>query len=115
VLFGTPVPVRSQANLGVLKNDQVNIIVHGHEPVLSEMIVAAASEPDMISLSHKKGATGINVAGICCSGNEVCMRHGIPTLESHCPHCPPIYYCIFQQDNDKKKTKSAIKQKRKLK
>ena len=78
VLFGTPVPVRSQANLGVLKNDQVNIIVHGHEPVLSEMIVAAASEPDMISLSHKKGAAGINVAGICCTGNEVSMRHGIP-------------------------------------
>jgi len=78
VLFGTPKPIRSQANLGVLKEDQVNIIVHGHEPVLSEMIVAAANESDLISLSHKKGAAGINITGICCTGNEVCMRHGIP-------------------------------------
>jgi carbon-monoxide dehydrogenase catalytic subunit len=78
VLFGTPAPVRSQANLGVLKEDHVNIIVHGHEPVLSEMIVAAAGETDLINLSQKNGATGINVSGICCTGNEICMRHGIP-------------------------------------
>jgi carbon-monoxide dehydrogenase catalytic subunit len=78
VLFGTPTPVRSQANLGVLKQDQVNIIVHGHEPVLSEMIVAAAGEADLVSLAQKKGANGINVTGICCTGNEISMRHGIP-------------------------------------
>jgi carbon-monoxide dehydrogenase catalytic subunit len=78
VLFGTPQPVRSEANLGVLKADQVNIIVHGHEPILSEMIVAAASDPEMLKLAAQQGAKGINVAGICCTGNEVLMRHGIP-------------------------------------
>ncbi len=78
VLFGTPKPIRSEANLGVLKADQVNIIVHGHEPILSEMIVAAARDPELLQLAEKHGATGINVAGICCTGNEVLMRHGIP-------------------------------------
>jgi carbon-monoxide dehydrogenase catalytic subunit len=78
VLFGTPTPVRSQANLGVLKADQVNIIVHGHEPVLSEMIVAAAKDPQLVAAAQKAGAKGINIAGICCTGNEVIMRHGIP-------------------------------------
>ncbi len=78
VLFGTPQPVRSEANLGVLKADQVNIIVHGHEPILSEMIVAAASDPEMLELAEQQGAKGINVAGMCCTGNEVLMRHGIP-------------------------------------
>jgi carbon-monoxide dehydrogenase catalytic subunit len=78
VLFGTPKPIKSEANLGVLKQDQVNIIVHGHEPTLSEMIVAAAQDPDMVALAKKYGAKGINVAGICCTGNEVLMRHGIP-------------------------------------
>ncbi len=78
VLFGTPVPVRSQSNLGVLKKDHVNIIVHGHEPVLSEMVVAAAGDPGLVSQAEKTGAKGINVVGICCTGNEVCMRHGIP-------------------------------------
>jgi carbon-monoxide dehydrogenase catalytic subunit len=78
VLFGTPVPVRSQANLGVLKHDEVNIIAHGHEPVLSEMIVAAALDPKLVEQAKASGAKGINVVGMCCTGNEICMRHGIP-------------------------------------
>ncbi|WP_369424961.1 anaerobic carbon-monoxide dehydrogenase catalytic subunit [Methanothrix sp.] len=78
ILFGTPSPRRAEANLGVLREDEVNIIVHGHEPILSEMIVEAASDPEMIRLAEKLGAKGINVAGICCTGNEVLMRHGIP-------------------------------------
>ncbi|NLE76121.1 MAG: anaerobic carbon-monoxide dehydrogenase catalytic subunit [Chloroflexi bacterium] len=78
ILFGTPAPLRSQANLGVLKDDEVNLIVHGHEPTLSEMIVAAAQDPEMIEYARSKGAKGINLAGICCTSNEVLMRHGIP-------------------------------------
>ena len=78
ILFGTPVPVKSEANLGVLKEDQVNIVVHGHEPTLSEMIVAASQDPELIELAEQHGAKGINVTGMCCTGNEVLMRHGIP-------------------------------------
>jgi len=78
VMFGTPTPTFSEANLGVLEPNQVNIIVHGHEPLLSEMIVAAASDPVLIDLAKKQGALGINVAGMCCTGNEVLMRHGVP-------------------------------------
>jgi len=78
VLFGTPTPIRSESNLGVLKADQVNIVLHGHEPTLSDMIVAAAQDPDMIALAKKYGAQGINVVGMCCTGNEVLMRHGVP-------------------------------------
>ncbi len=78
ILFGTPVPVLSQVNLGVLKEDEVNIIIHGHEPLLSEMIVAAAQDPEMVELAKSKGAKGINLAGICCTANEILMRHGVP-------------------------------------
>lgn len=78
VLFGTPEPVRSQANLGVLKKEEVNIIAHGHEPVLSEMIVAAARNPKLLDKAKAAGAKGINVVGMCCTGNEISMRHGIP-------------------------------------
>lgn len=78
VLFGTPVPVRGQVNLGVLEEDQVNIIVHGHEPLLSEMIVVAAADKELIQMAKAKGAKGINIAGMCCSANEILMRHGIP-------------------------------------
>jgi len=78
ILFGTPAPVFGQINLGVFKEDEVNLIIHGHEPLLSEMIVVAAQEPQMIELAKSKGASGINIAGICCTANEILMRHGIP-------------------------------------
>ncbi len=78
ILFGTPVPILGRANLGVLKEDEVNIIVHGHEPLLSEMIVVAANDRELLEFAKEKGAKGINVAGICCTANEILMRHGIP-------------------------------------
>jgi carbon-monoxide dehydrogenase catalytic subunit len=77
ILFGTPAPILGKANLGVLKADEVNIIIHGHEPLLSEMIVAAAQEPEMIELAKSKGANGINLSGMCCTANEILMRHGV--------------------------------------
>ncbi len=78
ILFGTPAPVLGQANLGVLKEDYVNVVVHGHEPTLSEMIVAASQMPDMIEYARAAGAEGINLSGICCTANEILMRQGIP-------------------------------------
>jgi len=78
ILFGTPTPLQTRANLGVLKDDEVNIIIHGHEPTLSEMIVVATQDPELIAYAKTKGAKGINLAGICCTSNEILMRHGIP-------------------------------------
>jgi len=78
ILFRTPSWVRSQTNLGVLKAENVNIVVHGHEPVLSEMLVAASQDPELVELAKSKGADGIALSGICCTANEILMRHGIP-------------------------------------
>ncbi|MFN2222368.1 MAG: anaerobic carbon-monoxide dehydrogenase catalytic subunit [Candidatus Promineifilaceae bacterium] len=78
ILFGTPTPVMAQANLGTLKKDAVNVAIHGHNPVLSEVIVAQAEL--MREEAVAAGAPeGINLVGICCTGLEVMMRHGIPT------------------------------------
>lgn len=76
ILFGTPKPVYSEANLGVLDPEYVNVVVHGHNPVLSEMIVSAARE--MKSQAEAVGAKGVKISGICCTGNEVLMRQGVP-------------------------------------
>ena len=78
ILFGTPAPILGQANLGVLKDDMVNVVVHGHEPTLSNMIVAASQMPDIIEYARQAGAKGINLSGICCTANEILMRQGIP-------------------------------------
>jgi carbon-monoxide dehydrogenase catalytic subunit len=82
-LFGTPTPKMSQINLGTLKADHVNIILHGHNPMLSEVILVAAQDPDLLKLAEGKGAKGINLAGVCCTGNEVLMRKGIPMAGNH--------------------------------
>lgn len=79
ILFGTPMPLKSEASFGIFAEDEVNLIVHGHEPTLAEMIVDVVSEPEMIEYAKSKGAKGINLGGMCCTANEVLMRHGIPT------------------------------------
>lgn len=76
IVFGTPQPVRTSANLGVLEENKVNVAVHGHEPVLSEIIASQASKLEEEAAAV--GAEGINVVGICCTGNELSERHGIP-------------------------------------
>ena len=80
ILFGTPEPVRSKVNLGVLKEDHVNLVVHGHEPTLSESVVAASRDPEILKLAEEKGAKGIIVGGICCTANEILMRQGAPVV-----------------------------------
>jgi carbon-monoxide dehydrogenase catalytic subunit len=83
VLFGTPHPVKSEMNLGVLKKDEVNIALHGHNPVLSDVIVRAAQNPELIKLAKSKGAKGINLVGLCCTGNELLMRRGVHMAGNH--------------------------------
>jgi carbon-monoxide dehydrogenase catalytic subunit len=83
ILFGTPKPARSSVNLAVIKKDQVNILVHGHSPIVSEMILAAARDPGMLAKAREAGASGINVAGLCCTGNELLMRQGVPMAGNH--------------------------------
>jgi carbon-monoxide dehydrogenase catalytic subunit len=80
IIFGTPAPVLSQINLGVLKEDEVNVIIHGHEPYLAEMLAVVAQDPNLIEYAKSKGAKGINLGGMCCTANEILMRHGVPTV-----------------------------------
>jgi len=42
------------------------------------MIVVASRDPELLALAKEKGAEGINIGGICCTANEILMRHGIP-------------------------------------
>ena len=83
VIFSSPNPLRTKANLGVLKEDQVNLVVHGHEPTLSDIIAIVSQDKDLLKKAKAKGAKGINLSGICCTANEIMMRHGIPLAGSY--------------------------------
>jgi carbon-monoxide dehydrogenase catalytic subunit len=78
ILFGIPTPVSIEVNMGVLKEDHVNIIIHGHEPNMFESMIESVSEPTLVQAAKAAGAKGINLVGMCCSGAEVLVRHGIP-------------------------------------
>ena len=78
VLFKSPHPLVAKSNLGTLSLDKVNVVVHGHEPTLSDVVVDAVRDPEMVKLAQEKGAKGINLVGMCCTANEILMRHGIP-------------------------------------
>jgi len=78
ILFGTPTPVRAEVNMGCLKEDQVNIIIHGHEPNLFDSIIDSVNDPSLIQAAKDAGANGLNLVGMCCSGLEMLCRHGIP-------------------------------------
>jgi anaerobic carbon-monoxide dehydrogenase catalytic subunit len=78
ILFGTPTPVAVDVNMGVLKQDQVNIIVHGHEPNLFESMLISVNTPTLVEAAKAAGAKGLNLVGMCCSGAEMMSRHGIP-------------------------------------
>ncbi len=82
IMLGTPSPLKGKANLGVLEEDQVNIIVHGHDPLLAEMIVEAVKDESLQAAARAKGASGINIVGICCTANEVLLRHGLSMVGS---------------------------------
>lgn len=78
ILFGSPSPVKSVANLGVIKAETVNILIHGHEPTLSEILTVAAADPEIKEYAMAAGAKGVTLAGMCCTANEILMRHGVP-------------------------------------
>ncbi len=83
ILFGTPTPRKTMVNLGILKEDHVNILVHGHNPIVSEKIIEAVNDPELIAFAQEKGAAGINLGGLCCTGNELMMRQGVPMAGNH--------------------------------
>mgnify|MGYP001546480066 FL=1 len=78
ILFGTPTPVAVDVDMGCLKEDQVNIIVHGHEPNLFESMLVSVNDATLLEKAKAAGAKGINLLGMCCSGAEMLSRHGVP-------------------------------------
>ncbi|MBI5231057.1 MAG: anaerobic carbon-monoxide dehydrogenase catalytic subunit [Coriobacteriales bacterium] len=80
ILFGVPEPVEAEVNYGVLKPDHVNILVHGHSPVMLEKILEKVEAPEIKEFARETGAAGILVGGMCCTGHEALSRHGVPTV-----------------------------------
>lgn len=73
VLFGTPMLTFAKSGLSVIRQNEINLVVNGHEPILSEKIVDAVNDYN----AANPFSTKVNVVGMCCTGNEVLMRKGV--------------------------------------
>ncbi len=80
ILFGIPQPKATEVNYGILQEDHVNILVHGHSPVMVEKILGKIKLPEIQELARSQEAKGIVVGGMCCTGDELLARYGIPTV-----------------------------------
>lgn len=80
ILFGIPEPNETEVNYGVLKKDHVNILVHGHSPVMIEKVLEKINMPEIRQLARDYGAKGIVIGGLCCTGTELLARYGIPSV-----------------------------------
>ena len=58
ILFGTPTPLKAWINLATISRDKVNIVLHGHNPVLSDMIVKAAADPGLVKRAKDARRSG---------------------------------------------------------
>ena len=85
ILLGSPTIKPVKANLGVLEEESVNVVVHGHEPILSAKVVEMAQSTACRAAAEAVGARRVNVVGLCCTGNEVLLRQGVGMAgnESH--------------------------------
>lgn len=80
ILYGTPQPRVTRVNYGVLQADHVNLLLHGHSPVMVEKVLEKVHSAEIQARARALGAKGIVVAGLCCTGDELLARYGIPTV-----------------------------------
>lgn len=83
VLLGTPELVHSSIGFNVLDKNKINLVIHGHVPLLAEKIVELSEDEELLKRARALGASGINIVGCCCTGTEIMMRHGIPLAGSN--------------------------------
>lgn len=74
ILLGTPQINHSQADLGIIDVDTVNIVAHGHVPLVGTAVLQAAETKEMQALAKEAGAKGIRVYGSMCTGQELMQR-----------------------------------------
>ncbi|MCD6489735.1 MAG: anaerobic carbon-monoxide dehydrogenase catalytic subunit [Thermodesulfobacterium sp.] len=84
ILLGTPQPVRTRVNIGkeIIREDMVNVVICDKDPLVTEALIQAFKDSEIIKLAKGTGAKGVNLVGLGCAGNEILMRKGFPVAGS---------------------------------
>ena len=80
ILFGTPKPHESYADLGIIDPDYVNIAVDGHEPFVGAALIKLAEKEEIQEKAKKAGAKGLRIIGFIETGQELIQRFNSPVF-----------------------------------
>ncbi|CQR73558.1 Carbon monoxide dehydrogenase 2 [Sporomusa ovata DSM 2662] len=71
ILMGTQKIRAAKQNMGLLKQDMVNIITNGHMPLTAHVVIELASTPEWQEKAKKAGASGMQILGHVCEGQQL--------------------------------------------
>ncbi|MEM0332303.1 MAG: anaerobic carbon-monoxide dehydrogenase catalytic subunit [Archaeoglobaceae archaeon] len=80
IIFGTPMPHVSFADMGILEAEYVNIAVDGHEPFVGMALIKLAERDEVQEMARKAGAKGLRIIGFIETGQEILQRVKSPVF-----------------------------------
>lgn len=76
ILMGTQEITKKQQNMGLLKENNINIITNGHMPLLANVAIDLASSDEWQQKAKAAGAEGIQILGHVCEGQQLINYSG---------------------------------------
>lgn len=83
ILMGTQAITQKKQNMGLLKENMVNVITNGHMPLLSHVAIELASTDEWQQKAKAAGADGIQVLGHVCEGQQLMNYDGTHNLKAY--------------------------------
>ena len=83
ILMGTQQIRTAKQNMGLLKENMVNIITNGHMPLLAHVLIEAASKPEWQEKARQAGAQGMQVLGHVCEGQQLINYEGTANMSAY--------------------------------
>ncbi|MBS3900449.1 MAG: anaerobic carbon-monoxide dehydrogenase catalytic subunit [Dethiobacter sp.] len=82
ILMGTQEISMKQQNMGLLKENMVNIITNGHMPLLAHVAIDLASSDEWQQKARQAGADGMQILGHVCEGQQLANYEGMHNLKA---------------------------------
>lgn len=83
ILMGTQQIRTAKQNMGLLNKDMVNIISNGHMPLTAQVVIDLASTPEWQEKARQAGATGLQILGHVCEGQQLLNYEGTGTMSGY--------------------------------
>ncbi len=83
ILMGTQKIRTAKQNMGLLKKDMINIITNGHMPLTAQVVIELASTPEWQEKAKKAGASGMQVLGHVCEGQQLLNYQGTGEMSAY--------------------------------